>query len=227
MVYVLAVVTLLVGAVLAVVQTNVKRMLAYSSISHAGFILVAVAGRHRTRASARRSSTWPPTRSWWPAASASSPWSAAPATTHHDLADYQGLAKRPPLLAFAFPVFLLAQAGVPFTSGFLAKFYVIGAAVEARSYWLALIAMLSSVISAFVYLRIVLTMYDRDAEASGPEAPPSRPGARVAPSSSPSWSPSASDLVPEPLAHVTKTAVALTQPRPAPAAAPIEISAGG
>ena len=58
-----------------------------------------------------------------------------------------------------FTVFLLAQAGVPLTSGFLAKFYVIDAAVEAGSFWLALVAMLSAVISAFLYLRIVLTMY--------------------------------------------------------------------
>ena len=69
-VYALAVRTLLVGAVLAVVQTNVKRMLAYSSISHAGFILVGVQAAHRRRARRRCSSTWPPTRSWSPARSA-------------------------------------------------------------------------------------------------------------------------------------------------------------
>ena len=66
-------------------------------------------------------------------------------------------------------VFLLAQAGVPLTTGFLAKFYVIGAAVESHSYALAIIAMLSAVVSAFLYLRVVVAMYMADeGEAVGP-----------------------------------------------------------
>jgi len=72
---------------------------------------------------------------------------------------YRGLARDRPGLAFAFTVFLLAQAGVPFTSGFLAKFYVISAAVEARSYAIAVIAMLASVVAAFFYLRLIVVMY--------------------------------------------------------------------
>jgi NADH-quinone oxidoreductase subunit N len=73
-------------------------------------------------------------------------------------------------------VFLLAQAGVPFTSGFLAKFYVVGAAIDAHSYWLALVAMLSSVISAYLYLRIITTMYaDSDEGDEGDEATAPRP----------------------------------------------------
>jgi NADH-quinone oxidoreductase subunit N len=97
----------------------------------------------------------------------------------HDLSHYRGLGRRAPLLAFAFLVFLLAQAGVPFTSGFLAKFYVIGAAVDARSFWLGLVAMLSSVISAYAYLKVVLAMYG---EEPATDAPTFRvpPGARVA-----------------------------------------------
>ena len=71
----------------------------------------------------------------------------AGATATTPLEDYRGLARREPLLALAFTVFLLAQAGVPLTSGFFAKFYVLAAAVEARSYWLALIAMVSAVIA--------------------------------------------------------------------------------
>ena len=110
---------MVVGAVLAVVQTDVKRMLAYSSISHAGFILVGVQAGHRAGARRRRSSTWSPTRSWSPAASASSPSSAARATIGHSLDDYRGLSATGPLLAFAFTLFLLAQAGVPLTVGLL------------------------------------------------------------------------------------------------------------
>jgi len=74
-------------------------------------------------------------------------------------------------LALALTIFLLAQAGVPLTSGFVAKFEVIGAAVDARSYWLAIAAMVTAVVSAFLYLRIVLSMYlGRAAE----DAPPIR-----------------------------------------------------
>jgi NADH-quinone oxidoreductase subunit N len=77
----------------------------------------------------------------------------------HSLESFRGLASRRPALAFAFTVFLLAQAGVPLTSGFLAKFYVISAAVEAHSYALAVIAMVAAVIAAFFYLRLIVVMY--------------------------------------------------------------------
>jgi NADH-quinone oxidoreductase subunit N len=177
MVYVVAVLTLLVGAVLAVSQTNVKRMLAYSSINHAGFILLGIqaASIEGTRATLFYLATYAFT-----VAGSFAVVTVVGRTgdNAHRLEDYRGLAKRSPLLALSFLVFLLAQAGVPFTTGFLAKFGVIGAAVDARSFWLALIAMLSSVISAYVYLRIVLAMYDGDAEA-GP-AVPVPAGARAA-----------------------------------------------
>ena len=96
-VYALAVLTMVVGSVLAVVQTNVKRMLAYSSISHAGFILVAVEAGQRRRAPRRCSSTWPPTRSWSPARfGVVSRSSAARATARIDLDDYRGLSRVEP-----------------------------------------------------------------------------------------------------------------------------------
>ncbi len=165
-VYGLAVLTMLVGAVLAIVQTNVKRMLAYSSISHAGFILVGVEAANERGVSSAMF--------YLAAYTLMVAGSFGVATLvgrrgddHHRLSDYRGLARTEPLLAFSFMVFLLAQAGVPFTSGFLAKFYVIGAAVDAHSYWLALVAMLSSVISAFLYLRIATTMYATPDEADG------------------------------------------------------------
>ena len=79
-----------------------------------------------------------------------------------------GLSTRRPALALALTVFLLAQAGVPLTSGFVAKFAVIGAAVEARSYWLAIAAMVTAVVSAFLYLRIILSMYLGQAEDDAP-----------------------------------------------------------
>lgn len=169
-VYALAVASLFVGAIFAVVQTDVKRMLAYSSINHAGFILVAVEASSDQGVEA--------------ALFYLAVYAAMVAGTfgvvsvigtvtdgHHDLGRYRGLSKANPGLALAFTVFLLAQAGVPFTSGFFAKFDVLVAAVDARSYWLAVAAMVSAVISAFLYLRIVATMYlggeEEEAEAAG------------------------------------------------------------
>jgi NADH-quinone oxidoreductase subunit N len=167
LVYFVAVITLLVGAVVAVSQTNVKRMLAYSSINHAGFILLGIqSGTIRgTQAALFYLATYSFTVA---GAFGIATVVGRRGDNAHQLSDYQGLAKRSPFLAFSFLIFLLAQAGVPFTSGFLAKFYVLGAAVSAHSYWLALIAMLSSVISAFVYLRIVLTMYGEDPAEGAP-----------------------------------------------------------
>jgi len=161
LVYVVALATLLVGAVVAVSQTNVKRMMAYSSINHAGFVLLGV--QAATDRGSRAALFYLATYTFTVAGTFGvATIVGRTGDNAHQLADYRGLSKRSPLLAFAFLVFLLAQAGVPFTSGFWAKFFVIGASVQAHSYWLALAAMVSSVISAFVYLRIVQAMYADD-----------------------------------------------------------------
>ena len=160
MVAALAVLSLVVGAVLAAVQTDVKRMLAYSSISHAGFMLVGLqagtdkgvasdAGlRRHLRVHAARLLRRGHGRRVGPPAT-----SPTPSTTTRA---WPGAARA---LRCCSPIFLLAQAGVPLTGGFIAKFTVIAAAVDAKSYALALVAMLSTVIAAFLYLRIVLAMY--------------------------------------------------------------------
>ena len=85
---------------------------------------------------------------------------------HNDLASYRGLSTRRPALAGLFTVFLLAQAGVPFTSGFLAKFYVVSAAVDRGQYALAVIAMIAAAIAAFFYLRLAIVMYGSPADAA-------------------------------------------------------------
>ena len=167
-IWALAVLTLIVGAVLAIVQDDVKRMMAYSSISHAGFILVGVQAATDRGTSAALfyllSYTFMIVGTFGVAMLV-----AGKGDEHHGLDAYRGLARRRPGLALTFAVFLLAQAGVPLTSGFLAKFYVISAAVDAHSYALAIIAMLSSVISAYLYLRVVVAMYMTDDEAeAGP-----------------------------------------------------------
>jgi NADH-quinone oxidoreductase subunit N len=163
-VWVLAVVTLLVGSVLAVVQSDIKRMLAYSSISHAGYVLIGLQAASDNGIAGSLfyllAYTFMVLGSF-----AVITIVGRRGDADHDLSAYRGLAARRPALAMAFTIFLLAQAGVPFTTGFLAKFYVISAAVEARSYALGLIGMLSAVIAAFFYLRITVLMYAQPSEA--------------------------------------------------------------
>lgn len=213
-VYVVAVATLLVGSIIAVSQTNVKRMLAYSSINHAGFILIGI--QAGTELGVRSAVFYLATYTFTVAGSFGvATVVGRTGDNAHALSDYQGLAKRAPLLALSFLVFLLAQAGVPFTSGFWAKFWVIGSAVDARSFWLGLVAMISSVISAFVYLRIVVTMYGDDAEEGAPSfRVPS--GARIALGAS-VLATIGLGIVPGPLWDAARTAVAPTTTPPATA----------
>ena len=221
-VYVMAVATLLVGSVLAVSQTNVKRMLAYSSISHAGFILIGI--QAGTELGVRSAIFYLATYTFTVAGSFGvATIVGRTGDNAHALSDYQGLGKRAPLLALSFLVFLLAQAGVPLTSGFLAKFYVLGAAVDARSFWLALVAMLSAVISAFVYLRIVLTMYSDDATEGAPtfRVPA---GARIALVAS-VLATIGFGIVPGPLWDAARTAVQATTAS-ASTAPPVDAEAG-
>ena len=157
-IFVLAVLTMLLGSLLAIVQTDVKRMLAYSSINHAGFILVGVEAATDEGTAAALfyllAYTFMVVGTF-----AVVTLVGRRGDAHHTLADYRGLSSSRPALALALAVLLLAQAGVPFTTGFLAKFYVIGAAVDAESYGLAIVAMVSAAISAYLYLRIVVAMY--------------------------------------------------------------------
>jgi NADH-quinone oxidoreductase subunit N len=171
-VYTLAVLSLIVGAALAAVQTDVKRMMAYSSVNHAGFILLGVqaASAEGTTAVLFYVGTY--------AAIVAGTFGiitvvAGSRDARTTIEDYKGLSTRRPALALAFTVLLLAQAGVPLTAGFFAKFEVVLASVEANSYWLAVIAMLTAVVTAFVYLRVVVAMYMSDPEenADGAEAP--------------------------------------------------------
>jgi NADH:ubiquinone oxidoreductase subunit 5 (subunit L)/multisubunit Na+/H+ antiporter MnhA subunit len=157
-IYALAVLSMVVGSALAIVQTNVKRTLAYSSISHAGFILMALAS---SSAEGDRAILFYLVTYTFMVAGSFGVVSivARRGDGRTSLDDYKGLSKSNPGLAIVFTLFLLAQAGVPFTSGFVAKLYTIIAAIAADATWLAIIAMLSSVIAAFLYLRIIVSMY--------------------------------------------------------------------
>ena len=166
-VYVVAALTMVVGSALAIVQTDVKRMLAYSSINHAGFILVAVQAASELGVQAAlfylATYTFMVAGSFGIIAVVSRKGDVG-----NSLDDYRGLSRDRPTLALAFAVLLFAQAGVPLTSGFFAKFYVIDAAIEAGSTWLAILAMVTAVIAAFVYLRIIVSMYMSDEDAGEP-----------------------------------------------------------
>jgi len=167
------------------VQRNVKRMLAYSSISHAGFVLLALWAASPSGTAAAL---------YYLAAysllviGSFAVVTVVAAQGREDLTSFQGLAASRPLLAASFTVLLLAQAGVPFTTGFLAKLAVIESAVEhlgAPGVALGVVAMLATAISGYFYLRVVVLMYARRAEvepptASVPPAPASVQSARLA-----------------------------------------------
>jgi NADH-quinone oxidoreductase subunit N len=186
-IWVLALLTLLVGSILAVVQTNVKRMLAYSSISHAGFILVGVEAAGHLAGNADPGSGVPAVVLYLILYSVLVIGSFSVVTIvsrsnggDTSLDSFKGLAKRRPALALGFTVLLLAQAGVPLTSGFIAKFGVIQAAVEVHSYAIAVIAMVCAVIAAFLYLRIMVSMWVGEPDGEGPVVVPFSMGVAVA-----------------------------------------------
>ena len=162
-VFVLAVLTLIVGSVLAIVQSDVKRMLAYSSVSHAGFMLVGIesAGRIGSSSAAEGTSATLIYVLLYSVLALGS-FAAVSVVTRGgttSLDEFKGLAKTNPVFALGFTVLLLAQAGVPLTSGFIAKFGVIRAAVSTESYVLAILAMISAVIAAYLYLRVMVSMW--------------------------------------------------------------------
>jgi NADH-quinone oxidoreductase subunit N len=171
-IWVLSALTMVVGSVLAIAQTDVKRMLAYSSIAHAGFILTAVTAATSGGVSAAL---------FYLVAYAAMILGAfgvvmlvsIQGEDRTSLTSYAGLARRSPGLAALLTLFLLSLAGLPPTAGFIAKVSVFGAAVRAGHWSLVLIAVLASVVAAFFYLRIVVLMYMQDAqETAEPRAAP-------------------------------------------------------
>jgi NADH-quinone oxidoreductase subunit N len=161
----MALLSIVLGSFLAITQDNVKRMLAYSSISHAGFILIGLhaAGSVDGGVAALGSRsvlfylfayTLMVTGSFGVATLIGRQGDGA-----HSLSDYSGLSSREPVLAGLLVVLLFAQAGIPFTSGFWAKFGVIEAAVRGESYFLAGAAMVAAVVGAYLYLRIIVRMF--------------------------------------------------------------------
>jgi NADH-quinone oxidoreductase subunit N len=164
-VWVLAALTMVVGSVLAIAQTNVKRMLAYSSIAHAGFILVGLSAASQQGMQAAM---------FYLVAYSAMILGAfgvvmlvsVRGERATGLPDYAGLARRSPVLAVLLALFLLSAAGIPPTAGFVAKVVVFSAAIQAGHWPLVLIAVIASVIAAFFYIRVIVLMYMQEPEES-------------------------------------------------------------
>ncbi len=168
-VWVLAALTLLLGAVVALVQRDVKRMLAYSSINTAGFILLGLQAADNRGVEASLYYLFVYTFMVLGSFAVVSVVGGRD-DDRHGLERYRGLAARQPWLAGSLALFLLAQAGIPFTTGFLAKLEVITASVGAHSTPLAVIAMVTAAIAAFFYLRVVVIMYAPLADTAGDDS---------------------------------------------------------
>jgi NADH-quinone oxidoreductase subunit N len=172
LVWLLAVLTMVVGNVAAVVQTNVKRMLAYSSIAQAGYILIAV---FTAQATGRPENGVPSMLFYFIVYTFMNIGAfsvvVALGRTGEDnttLSDFAGLGRRKPLLAAAMAVFMFSLASFPPTAGFWAKFYVFQTALQQGHGELAVIGVLCSVVSVYYYLRVVYVMYFRRAADEAP-----------------------------------------------------------
>jgi NADH-quinone oxidoreductase subunit N len=162
-----AVITMFVGNLTALVQTNVKRMLAYSSISHAGYILVAFAAQSALGTAAVLFYLAAYALMKLGAFTALS-WLSGPGERHMELDDYAGLASQRPVAAACFSLFLLSLLGLPVTAGFLGKFYIFDAALKSHLIWLAVLLALNTIIGAYYYLRVIVAIYMRPAKRSFP-----------------------------------------------------------
>jgi NADH-quinone oxidoreductase subunit N len=170
LIWVSAALSMTLGNVGALVQSNVKRLLAYSSIAHAGYLLVAFAAAPGLGTSAAM---------FYTAAYAAMNLGAFAVISHFanageryvTLEDYEGLGRSSPLLAATLAIFLLSLIGIPMTGGFFAKFYVFSAAMKANLIWLTIIGVLNSGVGAYYYLRIIVMMYMRESRKEVPVTP--------------------------------------------------------
>ena len=154
---VLAAFTMTIGNVVALAQSNIKRLLGYSSIAHAGYLMIGLAAATSTGSSAVVFYLG------CYAVMNLGAFIAIIAISNRigsdEIADYSGMAKRSPLLAAALALCLISLTGIPPTAGFMAKLYIFNAGVDANLIWLVIVGVLNAVIAAYYYLRIVKLMY--------------------------------------------------------------------
>ena len=161
----LAALAMIVGNLTAIVQTNIKRMLAYSSVAQIGYILIGAVARDVWGTSAM---------AYYALAYLFANMGAficviafSDRTGSDEIADYKGLARRSPALAAMFSLFLLSLTGLPPTAGFLAKYYVFAAAIKAGHFWIVLVGLLTSVAALYYYAGIIRKMYFSDEQVEG------------------------------------------------------------
>ena len=177
-IWVSALATMVVGNFAALKQSNIKRMLAYSSIAHAGYILVAVAAHSDIGISAVM---------FYLAAYAFMNVGAFTVVAHFsrkgeqyvEIQDLAGLGARQPATAALFSIFLLSLIGVPLTGGFFGKFYIFRAALDADLVWLTVLGLLTSAVAAFYYLRIIVVMYMQEPGEAMADVPAMTAGYRT------------------------------------------------
>ena len=165
--WIIAILTMIIGSILAITQTDIKRMLAYSSIAQAGFILVGVIATNRAGVAA--------VLFYLTAYGFATLGAFAVVNLVRDsggeathLSRWAGLGKKSPLLASIFSLFLLSFAGIPLTSGFIGKFVVFEAAIIANATPLVIVGVIASIIAAFFYVRVIVLMFFTDPPEDGP-----------------------------------------------------------
>jgi NADH-quinone oxidoreductase subunit N len=174
-----ALLSMTIGNFAALLQSNVKRLLAYSSIAHAGYVLVALTARSEIGSAAAM---------FYLAAYAFMNIGAFAVVGHlsgkgeryQSVEDFAGLGQKQPLTAAMLTLFLLSLIGVPLTGGFFGKFYIFRAALESHLVWLTVLGLLNSAVAAYYYLRILVMMYFREPSEAVNQAEPLTPGLRAA-----------------------------------------------
>ena len=179
LVWLVAILSMTIGNFAALLQTNVKRMLAYSSIAHAGYVLVALTARSEVGTAAAM---------FYLAGYAFMNIGAFAVVSHisdkgekyQDIQDLAGLGRKQPLTAALFTIYLLSLIGVPLTAGFFGKFYIFKAALDSHLVWLTVLGLLNSAVGAFYYLRILVMMYMHEPGEAVSNIKPLTPSMRLA-----------------------------------------------
>jgi NADH-quinone oxidoreductase subunit N len=179
LVWISALLSMTIGNFAALLQSNVKRLLAYSSIAHAGYVLVALTARSEVGTAAAM---------FYLAAYALMNVGAFAVVSHlsgkgeryQSVDDFAGLGQKQPLTAAMLSIFLLSLIGVPLTGGFFGKFYIFKAALESHLVWLTVLGLLNSAVAAYYYLRILVMMYMHEPSEAATNAEPLSPGMSAA-----------------------------------------------
>jgi NADH-quinone oxidoreductase subunit N len=179
LVWACALLSMIIGNFAALTQTNVKRLLGYSSIAHAGYILVALTAHSQIGTAAAM---------FYLASYAVMNIGAFSVISHVaqrnekyvTVEDFAGLGRRQPITAGLLTIFTLSLIGVPLTGGFFAKFYIFRAALDSHLYWLTILGLVNSAIAAYYYLKILVAIYMREPGEASVELTPVPAGVGVA-----------------------------------------------